>query len=353
MKITKLFLIILSLCLGLCACGGQEEIPASGESAAVSDSQTIVITCAGDCTLGTDAAFGGITLPVEAENQGNDYSYFLRNVQPYFATDHLTMVNFEGTLTERGARMDKTFAFRGKPDYVKILTQGSVEAVTLANNHSRDYGEVSMTDTRTYLEQAGIQWVEGLHTKVAEYAGVRVGMIGLNALAGTAENQLPKAMEQVKQEGAQLTIVQIHWGIEGQNYPTQSQISLAHTAIDLGADLVIGHHPHVLQGLEEYRGKMIAYSLGNFCFGGNQNPKDKDSMLYRQTFTLKEGKVVDWSNYQVIPCSISSVSGRNNYQPTPATGSERDRIAGKIQTFSDALGEIQVHFSGSVGEMSL
>ena len=338
-KLHKCFIGISLTAALLCACGGNDAVPTSGEVfEKKSDTETtITITCAGDCTLGTDSAFGGITLPVEAQNQGGDYSYFLKNVQPYFANDDLTIVNFEGTLTERGTREDKTFAFRGKPEYTRILTEGSVEAVTLANNHTRDYGEVSMEDTRKYLEEAGIVWFENLNTRVIDVKGVKVGLVGLYALNGSAEGNLPKAMDKVKSDGAELIIVQVHWGVEGDNYPQDSQVALAHKAIDAGADVVIGHHPHVLQGVEEYKGKMIAYSLGNFCFGGNQNPRDKDTMIFRQTFTVKGGEVIDGS-YEIIPCSISSVSSRNNYQPTPAEGSEKERIANKIEKFSEKLG---------------
>ncbi len=336
--------LLVALMLGGCGAG---ETPASGEKIekTASAQKNVTITCAGDCTLGTDAAFGGITLPVEVSNQGGDYGYFLRKVKPYFEKDDLTIVNLEGTLTDRGSREDKTFAFRGKPEYTKILTEGSVEAVTLANNHSKDYGDVSFEDTKKYLDDAGVVWFENLNTKVVEENGIKIGLIGLYALNGTAEGNLPKAMEQVKADGAEIIIVQIHWGIEGENYPTAEQISLAHAAIDSGADLVIGHHPHVLQGLERYKGKMIAYSLGNFCFGGNQNPRDKDTMIFRQTFTIEDGKL-DCSDYMVVPCSVSSVTGRNNYQPTPAVGAERDRIAQKIQKFSNGLGSLKVRFEG-------
>lgn len=340
-------ILVLIVALLLSGCGAGTEVQTSGEFIEKTEpvEKSVTITCAGDCTLGTDVAFGGITLPVEAQNQGNDYGYFLRKVKPYFENDDLTIVNLEGTLTDRGSREDKTFAFRGKPEYTKILTEGSVEAVTLANNHSRDYGEVSFEDTKKYLDDARVVWFENLNTRVIEKNGIKIGLIGLYALNGTAEGNLPKAMEQVKADGAEVIVVQVHWGIEGENYPTVDQISLAHSAIDLGADLVIGHHPHVLQGIEKYKGKMIAYSLGNFCFGGNQNPRDKDTMLFRQTFTIKDGKV-DCSDYMVVPCSISSVSGRNNYQPTPVKGSEAERIAEKIQRFSNELSSLKVRFEG-------
>ncbi len=340
------FVLIIAVMLSGCGKGG-ESVETSGEKTERgSAKKEITISCAGDCTLGTDVAFGGVTFPVEVENQGRDYGFFMRNVKPYFENDDLTIVNFEGTLTERGTRQDKTFAFKGSPEYTKVLTEGSIEAVTLANNHSKDYGDVSREDTIKYLEEAGIVWFEKLNTRVVDVNGVKVGLIGLYSLDGSAEGNLSHAMEQVKNNGAEVIIVQIHWGIEGNNYPEESQISLAHNAIDMGADLVIGHHPHVLQGIECYKGKMIAYSLGNFCFGGNQNPSDKDSMIFRQTFTVKDGDVVDSSNYTVIPCSISSVSSRNNYQPTPLKDGEKTRVANKIQQFSNRLGDIDVRFEG-------
>lgn len=353
-KNMALGLILSAVAVTSLGCGAEQtsgEKARGAERSAVQE-RKITVSCAGDCTLGTDAAFGGTTFPVEVENRGGDYGYFLRNVQKYFANDDLTIVNFEGTLTERGSREDKTFAFRGKPEYTKVLTEGSVEAVTLANNHSRDYGDVSMEDTKKYLDEAGIVWFENLNTKVMDVKGVKVGLVGLYALNGSAEGNLPKAMEQVKKDGAEIIIVQIHWGVEGDNYPQDSQISLAHKAIDSGADLVIGHHPHVLQGMECYNGRMIAYSMGNFCFGGNQNPRDKDTMIYRQTFTVKDGKVTDYNDYSVVPCSLSSASSRNNYQPTPAEGSERQRIADKIQKFSDKLGNISVKFDGVSAQKS-
>ncbi len=345
------FFVILAMLCFLCGCEEQSEPVSQMEPRG--NSRTVVLTCAGDCTLGTDVSFSGITLPVEYQQQNEDAGYFFRNVQPFFGTDDLTIVNLEGTLTDRGIRQEKTYAFRGDPAYVNILTQGSVEAVTLANNHSYDYGDIGLADTKQYLDEAGVHWVEGLHTKVVSVADVKVGLIGLNALSSRAETQLPAAMQQVQSEGAELIVIQLHWGIEGENYPTDRQISLAHNAIDLGADLVIGHHPHVMQGLERYKDRMIVYSLGNFCFGGNQNPTDKDTMLYRQTFTFTEGEVLDWGNYQVIPCSISSVKERNNYQPTPAQGDEAKRISDKIQEFSQKLGDLKVQFLSGIGQNAL
>lgn len=108
--------------------------------------------------------------------------------------------------------------------------------------------------------------------------------------------------------------------------------------------MVIGHHPHVLQGVEEYKGRVIAYSIGNFCFGGNQNPNDKDSMIIQQTFTFKNGVLTEDKDWGIYPCSVSSVSSRNNYQPTPLTGDEGERVKNKIKSFSSSLGNLEIKF---------
>ena len=102
-------------------------------------------------------------------------------------------------------------------------------------------------------------------------------------------------------------------------------------------DLVVGSHPHVIQGWEVYQGRYIVYSLGNFCFGGNSNPSDKDCMLFQQTFTVTGDDVAKDDDVELIACSISSASGYNNYQPTPASGAEKERIDAKIQSSTNQI----------------
>lgn len=116
--------------------------------------------------------------------------------------------------------------------------------------------------------------------------------------------------------------------------PTQTQQELARYTIDNGADLILGHHPHVVQGIEEYKGKFIVYSLGNFMFGGNRNPSDKDTFVFQQTFHLKGEELTDKKEIQVIPFSISSVASRNNYQPAPLQGAEASRVKNRIINLS-------------------
>ena len=299
----------------------------------------ITISAAGDCTFATDVNYAHGKTFVAEYNAVQDASYFLRNVQSAFANDDLTIVNFEGTLTNLTTRQDKEFAFRGDPEYVNILTAGSVEAVNLANNHSRDYGMQSLADTRIYLTEAGVTHFGYEETAIYECKGVKIGLIGIYVLPDGLGRmtQLQEHIQKVKSEGAIITIVNFHWGIEREYYPNNIQVQLAHAAIDNGADLVIGEHPHVLQGIENYKGKKIVYSLGNFCFGGNKNPTDKDSMIFQQTFTIRDGAVLGHDDFKILPCSISSVKERNNYQPTILESPEAERVMNKIREISANL----------------
>ncbi|MGI6094605.1 MAG: CapA family protein [Lachnospiraceae bacterium] len=295
----------------------------------------ITVSAAGDCTLGTDENFDyERSLNHYVEWQGTEY--FLSGVKSIFDADDLTVVNLEGTLTEATERQDKQFAFKGDPSFVNILTSGGVEAVNLANNHSKDYGTESYEDTIRYVEEAGVVSFGYDRTAVADVKGVQVGLVGIYELADGMERQqqVIDNIQAVKDQGASLVIVSFHWGTERENYPDDTQKSLAHIAIDNGADLVLGHHPHVLQGIEEYNGKNIVYSLGNFCFGGNSNPSDKDTMIFQQTFTIADGEVQADNVTNIIPCTVSSVSDYNDYQPTPAEGEAAERILGRIEEYS-------------------
>lgn len=302
-------------------------------NATVSSPVSLTLSVVGDCTLGTDETFDYDTsLNAYYENYGADY--FLQNVKDIFSTDDLTIANFEGTLTDSDEREDKTFAFKAPASYASILTGGSVEAVNTANNHSHDYGDQSFDDTLAALDDAGIVHFGYDETAVMDVKGIKVGLVGIYELYDhlEREQQLKDNIAKVKADGAQLIVVIFHWGNETETVPDSNQTTLGRIAIDEGADLVCGHHPHVLQGIETYKGRNIVYSLGNFCFGGNSSPSDMDTMIYQQTFTIDADGVKKDNVTNIIPCSISSAAydGYNNYQPTPAEGDEATRILGKI-----------------------
>lgn len=304
--------------------------------------RTVTVTFAGDCTLGTDEHFGTAGSFPEMYAQQGDPSYFLRNVSSIFEADDLTVVNMEGTLTEETARADKTFTFKGPAEYTQILTGSSVEVASMANNHSRDYGAKSYTDTIDALEAAGVPTFGYDRTGKLTVNGAKVALVGYSTVYDgmAVEDDLVASVKEAREDGADLVLVYMHWGIEKDTVPNTGQMKLARSAIDAGADLVVGSHPHVIQGWETYKGRYIVYSLENFCFGGNHNPPDYDCMIFQQTFTVAADGVAERGEARFIPCQVSSVTSRNNYQPTPAEGDEAQRISQKIQRSCDAIAEL-------------
>lgn len=297
----------------------------------------IKISAAGDCTLGYDSKYGYYnSFMDEFYKQKKDYSYFFKNVKDIFANDDLTIVNFEGTLTNATKPAIKTFTFKGLPEFTNILKEGSIEAVNLANNHTYDYLNQGYKDTVNYLNKSGIQYFGRENRRITEVKGIKIGLLGYEGWSNTKtlRNKIKNDIKYLKSKGAKIVIVSFHWGQEGKNYANSTQKSLGRYTIDCGADLVLGHHPHVIQGIENYKGKKIIYSFGNFCFGGNKNPKDKDTFIYQQTFKFEDGKLVDSKSYNIIPASISSVSYRNNYQPTLLKGKDAQRVLNRIKSYS-------------------
>lgn len=273
------------------------------------------LSFAGDCTLGNfkgDYGSSGSFIGVVGDN----YDYPFANVLTYFENDDFTMVNFEGTLTESTNAVEKTFNFHGPADYARILTAGSIEAVNLSNNHTYDYGEAGYADTLAALDAEGIPYVETRGTCLyTTESGLTIGIYA-NSFYYDPDDMSQK-LASLREEGAEIIIVSMHWGVERTYSPTADQQYYARTAIDAGADIVYGHHPHVLQTVEEYNGGIIYYSLGNFSFGGNQAPSDMETAILQQQVIREVDGTVHLGELTVIPCSISSEEYVNNYQPTP------------------------------------
>lgn len=313
------------------------------ESAASASQGTvqIVISAAGDVTLGNYIGQGYANSFDYTYEQGVGDAYFFENVAGIFEADDLTLVNLEGPLTNsEESKEGQTFTISGDPKYVNILREGNVEAVSMANNHRLDYLEKGTEDTVAALTEAGIVYAYDEVVGIYEVNGIQVGMISVNEVneGWLVEDKIQTGIEALKEAGVDLILVSCHWGVEKENLPEEYQMKLGRKCVEWGADLVIGHHPHVLQGIEEYKGKYIVYSLGNFCFGANRNPTDKDCMIFQQTFTFENGELQSDKDIKVIPCSISSTTKRNDYKPTPATGKEATRIIGRINEYSADFG---------------
>lgn len=305
------------------------------------DKQTIVFSSVGDCTLGTDPRYADQGSFPQTYDQ-NGANYFFSGVEDILGADDLTLANLETTLTNETARIDKSnqsrpFWFSGDPSYVNILKSGSVDIVNVANNHSLDLQETGFYDTVNNLTDAGVAYTGYGHSSILTQKGIRFGFLGYNAIGkieqgvdlDNLKQQMASEISALKKD-AQVIIISIHWGEENSYTPNSLQTELAHYAIDQGADLVVGHHPHVLQPIEEYHGKYIAYSLGNFSFGGNFNPWDKDTIIFQANYQVVNGQFWGLSGIKVIPARISTSTERNDYRPVEVGGEDYNRILHKV-----------------------
>lgn len=265
----------------------------------------------------------------------------MENVHDIFSQDDFTIVNLEGVLTYSNERvLDRTYNIKGDPEYAQILSMGSVEGVAMGNNHRLDYGTAGTEDTVAALLKENIVYAYDENIGTFETKGIKIGFFSINELAWGygSEALVREVIAKLREENVDLIIANCHWGIEREYYPEADQRKLARLCIEEGADLVIGHHPHVLQGIESYNGKYIVYSLGNFSFGANRNPADKDTMIFQQTFTFEKGEKIENQEARIIPCSVSSVSTRNDFKPTPVESEEYTRILNKIAKLSSNMG---------------
>ncbi|NLA86060.1 MAG: CapA family protein, partial [Clostridiales bacterium] len=282
------------------------------------NSVQVALTFGGDCTFGRGQNF--------AYRGSFDEMYDLMGANYFFSgigefyDDDLTMVNFEGTLTNAVKHADKTFVFKGHPEYAKLLQSGSIDVVTIANNHSMDYLRQGFEDTvRNLSPYVAVSGYERM--PIVTVKGVNIGFA---SNVGWVYNETQKkfirdAVRNLREQGADIIVFNYHWGIERAYSSNATQRAIARYCIDQGADLVIGHHPHVVQETETYKGKQIAYSLGNLVFGGNQNPTDKNCLIFRQTYVFDlDTRTVVSETHSAIPYLVSSVTERNDYHPVPA-----------------------------------
>ncbi|PGZ89913.1 CapA family protein [Bacillus sp. AFS029533] len=300
--------------------------------------ETIKLSAAGDFTLGTDESFNYSDSFVD-EAKRNGLHFFVDRLNNIFNEDDFTTVNLETTLTNATEKAVKKYKFKGDPSYANILKYGGIDAVNLANNHSHDYLKKGYDDTISNLKKYKIGYFGYSNHYLTTVKGIKIGALGYEGWNDTPELRVKIANDigELRNAGAKVILIHFHWGIEREYVPNNTQKSLAHYAVDHGADLILGHHPHVLQGIEEYNGKFIVYSLGNFMFGGNRNPSDKDTIVFQQTFHFQNGKLTNEKELKVIPFSISSVSSRNNYQPKLLDGPEKDRVKNKVIDISEKI----------------
>ncbi len=302
--------------------------------------QTVEITTAGDCTLGSDTNFGynGQFDWWFKNKADSNYGYFFDKVRYLFENDDYSYVNLEGTLTTYNKKNEKTFNFKGDPSYVNILLSGNIEGVNLANNHSNDYGVIGYNDTKKYLKEANIDYFGYDDILIKEIKGKKIAFVGYTSVGlwTSKIDDFKNAIKKLKEEEkVSVVIANFHWGIEYSHTMSDVERKWAHIAIDSGADIVIGSHPHCLQGMEVYNGKYIVYSLGNFVFGGNSSPRDiaYECIVVKMFFDFVDDELVN-IRIKVIPCNISSSKSRNNYQPIVVHGKDKEKLINRINKYS-------------------
>ena len=314
----------------------QPEQAAEPEEPAPTGPVTITITAAGDCTFGGEVGSKSYRRFTQyMDEYGADY--FFQNVRQIFEADDLTIVNLEGPLTTAEKTSKHGYIFKGDPSYVTLLTGSSVELCNLANNHILDYGNTGISDTANTLDAFGVGYCGFTQAYNAVIKGVRVTALGFTKWDHT-EEQIVQAVAEAR-KNCDLLIVNMHWGWESQHEHVPAQTSVGRAAIDAGADLVIGTHPHVYQGIEKYKGRYIVYSLGNFCFAGNANPTDKRCLIFQQSFGFTPGMGMAQAGFtdlgiNIIPASISSVREENNFQPTVMPAEEGAELLKAVASVS-------------------
>lgn len=310
---------------------------------------TVTISATGDCALGKleSHSYGG-SFAEYYDTYGE--AYFFKNFKEVFEQDDLTLINLECVLSDSTSIVEKTFNIKGGLDYAGIMTSSSVEACSLGNNHTLDYGQEGLADTKEVLDAAGIAYA---YNDIVSYytteEGIVVAIVSSVAFGSqVSEDYLINGIVAAREQGADIVVACAHWGIEYDHYPYDYQQTLGHKLVDAGADLVIGNHPHCLQGVEEYNGKLICYSLGNFSFGANKNPSKKDTVVFQQTFTFVDGVLQTDITANIIPARISGYSNYNNYQPIIVEGDAAKSIIEQMNQYSAPYGGVSFTEDGTL-----
>ena len=291
------------------------------------------ITFLGDCTLGGESPSRYKTIDFSKRIEENGMDFPFRELVRLTGEDDLTVANLEGVLSDRKlSKAKKKYNFIGPAAYTEILTLGSVECVTLANNHSHDYGEPGYRDTKAALEAAGVCWFGTDAPAIWQSdEGLRIGFLGVSgSLSGDRAKQYRLQAEKLRKAGCAAVVTVMHAGTEYSYDPPDSyQKQIVNYAVPL-SDLIIGHHPHVVQGYKLLDGVPVVYSLGNCSFGGNTKPKDFDALVVQAVLHFSEGELKQ-ADLHFYPISISGDTHYNNYSPRFLTDEDAERVLKKLE----------------------
>ena len=304
---------------------------------------SVSIAAVGDIMIGNHTTY-------YIQKYGVDYPF--DSTREVLSQAHIAFGNLESPFTRTGTKFEKRFNFKVPPEFAPGLIRAGFDVVTLANNHILDYGIQGLKNTLSVLDSIGLAYCgaglnrdQAQQPAIIERNGFRIGFLGYSMTfpeefwAGRSRGgtnypfNLKKNIEQTDSL-ADFVVVTFHWGGEGMNYPKEYQKHFAHLAIDCGADLVLGHHPHVLQGLEIYNNRLIVYSLGNFSFS-SYSRKAYESMILKSYLTYN-GLLYA----RIIPISVDNYE--ISFQPKILRGSRAEAIIANLQKYSEPLNSTNI-----------
>jgi poly-gamma-glutamate synthesis protein (capsule biosynthesis protein) len=278
----------------------------------------ITISFLGDCMMASycgQASKGNMNWCIK----NYDTSYFFEKAYPFISKDDFTIANCECVLSDKSlSKTQKNYSpaywYMGPTKVATVFKNSSIEAVSLSNNHAKDYGNTGYQDTRNCLEKASVKWGDFENPIILEKDGIKIAVICNGFWNGYQQSDIVKVIKEVSKY-TDIQVVFFHGGTERIHTPEKWKVTGCHAFVDAGADLVIGGHHHVLQPYEEYKGVSIIYSLGNFCYGGSKSPENR-TIIYQHTFTVDENKKIVSSVENIIPFYVFS-GKTNNWQPCP------------------------------------
>lgn len=300
------------------------------------DETEIVITLGGDAVTGTREAWwtDGDSLPSSLKANGMAYPF--SGLYDIFSNDDMTFVNLECVLKadSNGEDKSKQWRFRGLPEYTDVLKLGSIEQVNIANNHYIDYGASGKTATRAALEAADMPYSGYGYTYVWECKGYRIGFGGCRETVYKRDKAaIARDVAALKEQGCQAIIYSCHWGTEYSACHNELQEEMARAAVAAGAHVVVGGHPHVVQGVDTVDGALVLYSLGNLMFGGTHDLTTFDAALAQVRLRFDQGGYLG-CGLEIIPILTSGSAPANDFRPVVAEGEDKERILIKMQVDS-------------------
>lgn len=302
----------------------------------------ITITAVGDCSYGTFLeAPSNVHFDVVFDKVGRRLDYVFQNCFSWFNTDDYTVVNNETAMTYETKHKSKPYPIKSKPEHAMILPASGIEGANLANNHTRDFFDKGYQDTLKALKDADVDAFDDGMPLIRKIGGIDTVFLGYNCMASVKNEALLKRIvsdiTRYKKDDV-LVLVGVHWGYEYKQIPAEYQVRYAHSIIDAGADIIFGGHPHVLQGIELYKGKYIIYSMGDFAFGADPFLNSINTCMFRAVFAKENNRVVT-KGLRIVPCYENSdgSTNRNNFQPLPLFGQNAEKVVKEIKNISKEI----------------